>query len=74
MFDKLIEEIMKELPDFGRNLAIDSKKIKTNARGKKDPKESADPEADWGIRPIMVNAKMAPYGRRLSLGLVISFI
>ncbi|MEW5806156.1 MAG: transposase [Acidobacteriota bacterium] len=48
MFDGLIEELKKELPGFGRNLAIDSKKIESYACGKKNPEESSDPEADWG--------------------------
>ncbi len=50
MFDKLIEELRKALPDFGRHLAIDSKKIKSYARGKKNPEESSDPEANWGYK------------------------
>jgi hypothetical protein len=48
MFDGLIEELKKYLPEIGRHLAIDSKKIETYARGKKNPDESSDPEADWG--------------------------
>lgn len=50
MFDGLIEELKKYLPDFGSHLAVDSKKIESYARGKKNPEESSDPEADWGYK------------------------
>ncbi|MFN3481188.1 MAG: transposase, partial [Thermodesulfovibrionales bacterium] len=50
MFDGLIEELKKYLPELGRHLAIDSKKIESYARGRKDPAESSDPEADWGYK------------------------
>lgn len=50
MFDGLIEELKRYLPDFGRHLAIDSKKIESYARGRKDSTESSDPEADWGYK------------------------
>lgn len=50
MFDMLIEELKKYLPELGRHLAIDSKKIDSYARGKKNPKDSSDPEADWGCK------------------------
>ena len=48
MFDKVIEEIKKELPEFGKHLAIDSKRVDTYAKGKKNPEESSDREAGWG--------------------------
>lgn len=48
MFDKLVEEIKKELPDLGEFLAIDSKEIKSHSKGKKEAEKSSDPEADWG--------------------------
>ncbi len=48
MFDELIDELGKCLPDLGRHVAIDSKKIESHARGKKDSQESSDPDADWG--------------------------
>jgi len=48
MFDDLIEELKKYLPDLGRHVAIDSKAITSYAKGKKDLQESADPGADWG--------------------------
>jgi hypothetical protein len=48
MFDGLIQELKEYLPGFGRHLAIDSKKVESYARGKRDTEGSADPEADWG--------------------------
>jgi Transposase DDE domain len=48
MFDGLIEELKEYLPGLGRHLAIDSKKIESYARGKKDTEGSTDPGADWG--------------------------
>lgn len=50
MFDGLIEELKKYLPELGRHLAIDSKKIESYARGKKNSKDSSDPEAEWGYK------------------------
>jgi hypothetical protein len=50
MIDGLIEELRNYLPDFGRHLAIDSKKIESYARGKREAQESSDPEADWGYK------------------------
>lgn len=48
MFDKLVVQLKTHLPDFGKEAAIDSTSLPTYARGRKDPLESADPEADWG--------------------------
>jgi hypothetical protein len=48
MFDELIEELKKYLPDLGKHLAIDSKAIESYAKGKKDSVDSSDREADWG--------------------------
>jgi hypothetical protein len=50
MFDELIKQLKEYLPGLGRHLAIDSKKIESYARGKKDTEESSDPEADWGYK------------------------
>jgi len=50
MVEQLVDDVAKQLPDLGRRLAVDSKGIRTHARGRKDPAESADPEADWGVR------------------------
>ena len=45
-----IKELKKLLPDIGEHLAIDSKPLIESFRGgKKDPKESSDSEADWGV-------------------------
>jgi hypothetical protein len=48
MFDSLIGELSRHLPDLGKYLAVDSKEIDTYARNRKDPAESSDPDADWG--------------------------
>jgi hypothetical protein len=48
LFDALIGELKQLLPDLGQHLAVDSKEIETYARGRKDPGESGDPDADWG--------------------------
>lgn len=48
MFDDLIEELRKYLPELGRHLAIDSKAVESYAKGTKDSKESSDRQADWG--------------------------
>ena len=48
MFDSLISELQELLPDLGQHLAVDSKAISTYARGRKEPGESGDPDADWG--------------------------
>jgi len=50
MFEEVVEELKRYLPDFGRHLAIDSKKIETYAHGRRDSRESSDPEADWGYK------------------------
>jgi len=43
-----VDELKKYLPDFGKHLAMDSTKIERYVRGKKDARESSDPETDWG--------------------------
>ena len=53
IFDKLVEEIAELLPDFGVNLAVDGKAIKTHARPhkkeeKKTPDGRRDTDADFG--------------------------
>jgi len=50
MFEEVVEELKRYLPDFGRHLAIDSKKIETYAHSRRDSQESSDPEADWGYK------------------------
>jgi hypothetical protein len=53
MFKILVEEIKKELPDFGEILAIDGKAIQSHARGKRKKNDMTqdgrrDVDADWG--------------------------
>jgi len=43
-----VEELRKFLPDLGAQLGTDTTALRTWARGRKDPSESADPQADWG--------------------------
>jgi hypothetical protein len=50
MFDLLVGELQKELPELGKSVAVDSKHLHTYAQGKKDPTQSADPEAEWGVK------------------------
>lgn len=57
MFDELVGELKILLPDFGKEVAIDSTSLPTYARGRKDPKESADPEADWGKKKKVFKRK-----------------
>jgi hypothetical protein len=50
MFDGVVEELRKYLPDLGRHLAIDSKAIESYAKGTKDVRDSSDRQADWGVK------------------------
>ena len=50
IFDSLLGELTKLLPDLGRHLGVDSKAIETCARGRKDPADSSDQDADWGTK------------------------
>jgi len=50
MGDELVEHLRKCLPDFGKHLADDTKGLGTHARGRRDPKDSSDPDADWGMK------------------------
>lgn len=43
IFEGLVEELKRLLPDFGKHLAIDGKEIKTH-------RKKTDREADWGIK------------------------
>jgi hypothetical protein len=61
MVDQLVDDVAAELPDLGRRIAVDSKGMRTHARGRKDPAESADPDADWGVRAYRETRKMV-YG------------
>lgn len=48
MFDSLVETLRGLLPDLGQKLAVDGKALPTHARGRKNPADSSDPEANWG--------------------------
>lgn len=50
MFDRLVRQLSKVLPDFGRHLAIDSKAIESFASGKnaKNSDGRRDTDADYG--------------------------
>ncbi len=56
MFDGRVEELMRELPDFGRVLAADGKAIRTHGRpagkdhAKRTPDGRRDTEADFGFK------------------------
>ena len=50
MFDVLVERLRGLLPGFGEHLAIDSKALKSWAKGRKDPERRSDPDADWGAK------------------------
>jgi hypothetical protein len=43
-----VERLRGYLPGLGEQLGTDTTALRTWARGRKDPLESADPEADWG--------------------------
>ncbi len=46
MFNKLVEELTRLLPDLGEHLVVDSKELNSYSKGKKEG--GSDPEADWG--------------------------
>ncbi|WP_245001216.1 transposase [Caldalkalibacillus thermarum] len=53
MFDSLVQELRKLLPDFGKHLAIDSKAIPSYARHKtrnRTPDGRRDTEATYGVK------------------------
>jgi hypothetical protein len=50
IFDALIEELKELLPDLGKQLAVDSKAVASHAQGRRDPVQSSDPDADWGLK------------------------
>jgi hypothetical protein len=54
IIDELVELIRVEVPELGRDVAGDATAVSTWARGKRDPGESADPDADWGVKERMV--------------------
>jgi len=51
IFDQMVNELMALLPDFGKHLAIDGKKLPTHARPNKEKKADdgrRDTDADFG--------------------------
>jgi len=56
MFDRMVDEVSEYLPDFGKVLAMDSKAIKSHARGRKrgekpqEPDGRRDIDADFGCK------------------------
>ena len=50
IFDELLVQLKELLPDLGHHLAVDGKQLPTYARGREDPEQTSDPEADWGWR------------------------
>lgn len=44
----MLERLRHALGDLGQETAVDATAIRTWARGRKDPTQSADPEARWG--------------------------
>jgi len=51
IFEKLVEELKRLLPDFGKDLAIDSKAIKSLAKRENKNRKTdgrRDKDADWG--------------------------
>lgn len=59
MFDVLVEELRRELPDLGQLLAADGKAIRSVARSRKDdanqPDGRRDMDADWGVKKYWVD-------------------
>jgi hypothetical protein len=60
MFNRLVEELAKQLPDFGRILAIDGKALASFVRGRKRQATKVKPDgrreldADWGQKTLRV--------------------
>ncbi len=58
IFESLVEELKELLPDYGEELAIDSKKLESYGNGNKDKGAKKgkdgrrDVDADWGIKKI----------------------
>lgn len=50
MIQTLREQLMVELPDFGKHLGYDGKAIQSHSTGRTSQKtgETSDPDADWG--------------------------
>ena len=56
MFQQLVEELSRELPELGRRLAVDSKGIRSAGKPVKDEQKQKEPDgrrdldADWGTK------------------------
>jgi len=50
MFHASVEKLKEHLPDLGEHLSVDGKAVESYAKRKKDPSESSDPDADWGVK------------------------
>ena len=50
MFDELVEELQKLIPDFGQHLAFDGKQLESYSTGRRrrDTNAASDADADWG--------------------------
>ena len=46
--EETVRKLRVHLPDLGRQLGTDTTALETWARGRREPKSSADPDADWG--------------------------
>jgi len=80
MFARLVDEISRLLPDFGRVLALDSKAINSLARGKKrdekppKPDERRDTDADFGKKTYRGLREDGTWWEKWSRGLATNFI
>ncbi len=63
MFETLVERVAKELPDFGRHLAIDGKAIESHGTGRKNREtgSTSDPDAAWGVKTYRGERNGKPY-------------
>lgn len=51
MFDDLVTDLKKELPDFGKHLAVDGKAIESVGKpNKKEADGRRETDADWGVK------------------------
>ncbi len=63
MFETLVERVARELPDFGRHLAVDGKAIGSHSTGRKNREtgSTSDPEAGWGVKTYRGERNGKPY-------------
>ena len=67
IFDQMVNELMALLPDFGKHLAIDGKKLPTHARPNKEKK------ADDGRRDTDADFGKKVYRGKIAMG-ILSFV